>query len=104
MLKVTVLLPTCYNDCHPIPLEDIQTQLRKLRPISGGFTREGGCEGEYVMDNGYLAIDQTLKIWVVVDSSKLNELREWAADCARVFEQESIYFEHKETCVDFVRG
>jgi hypothetical protein len=105
MLKVTVLIPTRCNSGYDIPLPTIDNALSNLRDIAGGFTNERYMHGEYTMDDGNVALDTCIKVWVVIDTpAKLNELREWASKLCVACKQESIYFESHEVDVEFIRG
>ena len=105
MLKVTVLIPTRYNNGVSIQLPIIDKALDNLTALCGGYTNERFVVGTYVMDSGEIAQDTCIKVWVVIETTaKLNELREWAANLCCACQQESIYFEHHETCVEFIRA
>ncbi|NLY00793.1 MAG: hypothetical protein GXY83_32255 [Rhodopirellula sp.] len=68
-----------------------------------GHTVDGVCDGVYKMDDGAMASDRSLKVWVVVDPARVDELRSLAGKFARVLRQESLYFEITEAEVEFVR-
>ena len=103
MIKVTVLIPVTYNDGTIIPHDKIDYALRNLRSICGGFTIEGRVVGEYMMDDVTVSRDCCNKVWVVVDATKLNQLRDWASSLCHVCKQESIYFDIQDVRVEFVR-
>ena len=104
MLKITVLIPTKYNDGSPIGPGVLKLLLSGLREITGGYTLDCIVEGRYTMDDGSIATDYSQKLWVVVDSDKLPAIREWAERVCICLKQESLYLEYQQTNVDFVRG
>ena len=104
MLKITVLLPTKYNDGTEVNQDVHDVCLNSLAAICGGYTHDGRVYGKYRMDSGEMVSDICNRVWVVVDSSKLSLLREWAESACRAFCQESLYFEYQQTNVEFIRG
>lgn len=103
MIKVTVLLPTYYNNGMLISSMTIDELLDKMDDITGGHTRQGYCDGAYRMHDGR-NYDRNIVVWVVCNSDKLSALREWAFLAAQRLQQESIYFEYQQTNVEFIRA
>jgi len=103
MLKVTILLPTTYNDGLPVWESRIRCILNSLRELTGGYTIDGSVKGTYKMDDGPFATDDSIKVWVVVDCALFQRLREWAESVCVLLNQESLYFEYHETKVEFIR-
>lgn len=101
--KCILLLPTTYNDGKAVPPAVLTGILKDIDREFDGHTVDGVCDGVYKMDDGSMASDRSLKVWVVVDPSRVDELRSLAGKCARVLKQESLYFEITEAEVEFVR-
>jgi hypothetical protein len=101
--KCILLLPTSYNDETEVPPDVFAGILRSIDEAFDGHTVDGLCNGGYKMDNGTLAHDESLKVWVVVDPGREEELKKLAAQFAGILRQESLYFEVTEAEVEFVR-
>ena len=101
--KCILLLPTAYNDGKEVPPDVMAGILRSIDEEFDGHTVDGLCDGVYKMDNGSMANDRSLKVWVAVDPSRVDELRTLAARFAGVLRQETLYFEVTEAEVEFVR-
>ena len=104
MIKITVLLPTCYNDLTQIPQSVLSNLILDLDDITDGHTFGGHVSGTYRMDNEDMVTDRCGVFWVVCDMKLLPQLRDWAANCAKVLRQESIYFEVQQVQVEFIRA
>lgn len=103
MKKCVLLLPTAYNDGTDVPLDVLADILRDIDEAFDGHTVDGICDGAYRMDDGSMASDKSLKVWVAVDPKRVDELKKLAARFAGVLRQESLYFEVTETEVEFIR-
>jgi hypothetical protein len=101
--KCILLLPTTYNDGKEVPPEILSGLLMEIDEAFDGHTVDGLCNGVYKMDDGSMARDSSLKVWVIVDPECVDELRKLAAKFAAVLKQECIYFEVTEAKVEFVR-
>jgi hypothetical protein len=55
------------------------------------------------MDDGTMASDESLVVWVAVAPERVDELKALAGKIASVLRQESIYFEVTAAEVEFVR-
>jgi hypothetical protein len=64
--KCILLLPTAFNDGKSVPAEMMGGILRSIDEAFDGHTVDGHCDGVYRMDNGSLATDRSLKVWVAV--------------------------------------
>jgi len=101
--KCILLLPTKYNDGQDIPADVLADVLRDIDEAFDGHTVDGICDGAYRMDDGSIARDRLLKVWVAVQPDRVDELRSLAGKFARKLRQESLYFEVTEAQVEFVR-
>lgn len=101
--KCILLLPTKYNDGREVPASVLSGILRSIDEAFDGHTVDGLCDGVYKMDDGSMARDRSLKVWVAVDPERVDDVRRLAAGIARLLKQESLYFEVTEAEVEFVR-
>jgi hypothetical protein len=101
--KCILLLPTSYNDGSEVPASVISGILRSIDEAFDGHTIDGYCDGVYRMDDGSLASDHSLKVWIAVDPQRVDDVRKLAGSVARLLKQESIYFEVTDAEVEFVR-
>jgi len=101
--KCVILLPTTYNDGAPVASAIVQGILKEIDSAFDGHTIDGYVDGTYRLDNGTMASDRSIKIWVAVDPARVTELRALAAKIASVLKQESIYFEVTQAEVEFIR-
>ena len=101
--KCLLLLPTAYNDGREVPAAVLSGILRSIDEAFDGHTVDGLCDGVYRMDDGSMANDRSLKVWVAVDPERVDELRRLASRIAGQLKQESLYFEVTEAEVEFLR-
>lgn len=101
--KCILLLPTRYNDGQEVPAEVLADVLRDIDEAFDGHTVDGLCDGVYKMDDGSMASDRSLKVWVAVAPDRVDELRTLAGKFAGKLRQESLYLEVTEAQVEFVR-
>jgi hypothetical protein len=101
--KCILLLPTTFNDGTEVPPETLSSLLREVDEAFDGHTVDGLCDGVYKMDDGSMACDRSLKVWVAVDPNRVEEVRKLAARFARKLKQECLYFEVTAAEVEFVR-
>ena len=101
--KCILLLPTTYNDGAEVPPGVLGGILRRIDEAFDGHTVDGYCDGVYKMADGSMACDKSLKVWVAVDPTRVDELKRLACQFAGVLKQESLYFEVTEAEVEFVR-
>ncbi len=101
--KCILLLPTEYNDGAQVPPAILSSILTEIDQAFDGHTVDGICDGVYKMDDGSMASDRSLKVWVAVDSARVDQVRKLAAHIAGVLKQESLYFKVTEAEVEFVR-
>lgn len=101
--KCILLLPTAYNDGTKVPSNVLAGVLRSIDEAFDGHTVDGICDGVYKMDDGSMAKDKSLKVWVAVDPARVDELKKLVARFAGVLRQESLYFEVTAAEVEFIR-
>lgn len=102
MIKVTILIPTTFNNGKPAPSVVLDAFRNNLLEICGGFTYDGIATGSCENDSGGIHIDQCHKLWVVCESTLLPQLRCLARQIARDLNQETVYLEWAETNVEFI--
>ncbi|HNY78658.1 MAG: hypothetical protein RBS72_12885 [Sedimentisphaerales bacterium] len=100
--KCILLLPTTYNDRTEVPPEVMAGILRSIDEDFDGHTVDGLCDGVYKMADGSMANDKSLKVWIAVDPTRVEELKKLAARFAKVLRQETLYFEVTEAEVEFI--
>ena len=101
--KCLLLLPTTFNDGTQVPQETLSSIIRRIDDAFGDHTVDGYCDGVYRMDDGSKARDRSLKVWIVMDPGRVDELKAYAQDFASELKQETLWFEVTEAEVDFVR-
>jgi hypothetical protein len=101
--KCILLLPTTYNGGEEVPHGVLTSILAEIDRAFDGHTVDGLCDGVYRMDDGSMASDRSLKVWVAVEPSKVDDVRRLAGRIAHVLKQETLYFEVTEAEVEFVR-
>lgn len=102
MKKCIILLPLEYNDGKEVPIRVINRILRDIDEKFDGHHIAGTGQGSYRMENGEMAHDTTLDVWIVIDPDKTDVLRKMAGRFARMLKQESIYFEVTDSKVEFI--
>jgi hypothetical protein len=100
--KCIILLPIAYNDGTEVPPAVLLGLLKEIDEAFDGHHVAGVGDGAYKMADGTIVSDKTLDVWVVVDDRRVDELREFAAKCAAILKQESVYFEVTAAEVEFV--
>jgi len=100
--KCLLLLPSSYNDGTEVPPAVVADILKRIDEAFDGHTVDGYCEGTFRMSNGAMARDKSLKVWVLVETDRVDELRNLARLFARVLKQEKLWFEVTDSEVDLV--
>jgi hypothetical protein len=106
MKKVTILLPTHYNDGSVVEEYKLENALNRIADIAGGYTLDGiitGCWRNPA--TGDIKRETMQKVWVVVDNAMVAPIpafRQLARSFAVYFNQECIYFEVQDTDVSFI--
>lgn len=104
MYKVTILLPTHYNDGKIVEDWKTENSLNDIARISGGYTLEDNIIGCFTMSDGTSKREVNRKIWVVCDKLQVSKLRILAIHFADDFRQESIFFQVELVNVEFIGG
>ena len=101
--KCIILLPTTYNDGVKVPAKVLNNILKSIEQKFDGYSNGGLVKGAYKMDDGSIAHDKSLMVWVAIDPNKVDELKRFAGKVAAILKQESIYFEITQAEVEFIR-
>lgn len=87
-LKVTLIFPLYGNDGEPFSRE-VWTWWRGEILRLGDYTELGNAKGVY---RGHT--DRNLVIFMIVEPSALDAIREFLAEARKRFEQDAMYFEY----------
>jgi hypothetical protein len=87
----------------PVPGKVITQIKRELDEAFDGHTIGGTVEGTCRVADGSMAHDVCLEVWVAIEPSQEELLRNMTARYARILKQESIWFEVTDSRVDFIR-
>jgi hypothetical protein len=102
--KCIILLPTSYNDGTLVPTAIVRDILKEIDREFDGHSVDGYVDGTYRMDDGSMASDRSLKIWIAVREDGVEHLKKLARKMARTLKQESIWFEVTGAEVEFIRA
>jgi hypothetical protein len=94
-MKVTTLLPTAGNDGRPFPDAKIDGILDSLATQFGGCSTDGKVDGRS-MDDGRKHRDQSLRVTIVCDKDRLQEVRDRIIEIGQELEQSSMYLEVRD--------
>ena len=101
-VKAVFFLPLRDNDGRDLDAE-IKAVEVELYATVVGFTRSGDVTGAYQMADGSIAEDASREYFVVLDESRLDELKDVVRRFKAKTTQEAIYFEVQyNTVVDFI--
>ena len=103
MKKCLFLIPTSFNDGTEIPGKIIDRILSQLFEHFGGYSQDGVTEGTWRMDDGSMAKDKSLKIWVILQDEKEQCLKGLIKKWAKVLKQETILYESMDWTGEFIR-
>ena len=102
MKKITILLPTHYNDGNIVEEYKIENALNRIADIAGGFTLDGiaiGCwQNPATCD---IKRETMQKVWVV-GTHMTEQLHKLCQYFAVYFNQKRIYFEVGDVDVQFI--
>ena len=101
--KCLILLPTTYNDGVEVSPKVLNGILTAIDKKFDGRSVEGSVEGTYRMDDGSMARDISIKVWVDINPDEVDTLKRMAGDFAAILKQESVYFAVTDVDVEFVR-
>ena len=100
--KCLLLLPTRYNDGTDVLPETLTGILGEIDKAFDGHSVDGYVDGAYRMGDGTMAHDRSLKVWVVVKSDQIGDLKTLARRVAGQLKQETLYFEVTASEVEFL--
>ena len=100
MIKLTVLIPTTYNNGDEVQKETFQRLENQLLEIAGGYTIEGIVEGGWVDKDGTIYKDKSRKYTVV--TSELDKIKEVIVKTGKELKQKTMYLEVFKTEVNFL--
>ena len=101
-VKAAFFLPLRDNDGRELDGE-IKAAEVELYATVVGFTRSGDVTGAYQMADGTIAEDQSRSYFVVLDESRLEEVKDVLRRFKAKTTQEALYFEVQyNTVVDFI--
>lgn len=103
MKKVTILIPTHYNDGRLIEEYKIENAFSAIASCVGGYTIDGTVEGCYRFEDGTPKREVSWKLWTVCGETEAIELRKAVHGMVALFQQECMYFEVQDTQVEFVK-
>ncbi|MCG8514587.1 MAG: hypothetical protein MI740_10625 [Halanaerobiales bacterium] len=102
MIKLTVLIPTTYNNGDEVQKETFQRLENQLLEIAGGYTIEGVVEGGWVDKDGTIYKDKSKKYSIITDEAKLSKIKETITKIGKELKQKSVYLEVFKTEVNFL--
>jgi len=103
MIKVTILVPTNYNDGRTVGQYYFDALDLWFASHFEGFAKQNGLFGCYNMSDGNLAKDSLISYSVVCDPSELYNLNRIAAKIATGLGQECIYLEWHDVNMELVK-
>jgi len=106
MKKVTILLPTHYNDGSVVEEYKLENALNRIAAIAGGYTLDGIVCGAWRNPaDGVIKKETMQKVWVVCEPDcQVSEFCDLADDFVSYFNQQCIYLEILDTTVIFCEG
>jgi len=102
MDKYIILLPMTYNDGKAVPKAVTCTVLKALYDLASGYTIEGKVRGAFRMRSGGKQEDTLLKVWVLIPSERVRDLKNLVRQFCVQLGQESIWLEKTISVVEFV--
>ena len=94
LVACEILIPVLSDVTRqPWPADKVRAWRDDLAAKFGGFTIRGVVAGVWTDENGVQVADGSVCYLVAVEKARLPELRAFAREAARVFEQRCIYFQ-----------
>ena len=100
--RCIVLVPTSYNDGQEVPAKEIAGILKEVDGVFDGHYVAGHGAGTYRMEDGSMAEDRLLEVWIALEPDKVEILRKMVARFARRLKQEAVYFEVRDSEVEVI--
>lgn len=94
-MRVTTLLPLNDNSGTPFPTEKMDGVLKSLASQFNGCTIEGRVEGRS-WHSGVEHRDESLRVAVICDRQRLDEIRKRVIEIGQELGQLSMYFEVRD--------
>ncbi len=104
MIKITILIPTTYNDKTPVAFRKIAKYIYDIEKLAGGCTVDGKVYGFFETGDETTQDDDLIKVWVVGGYELLDPVRAIAREIAIDLDQESVYLEWHEVNVEFIKS
>jgi hypothetical protein len=96
-MKFTKLIPLQYNDGRPVPAEKMDRIIDELVRRFEGCSDEGITKGQWLDPAGARVYrDESWRISIVCDNSRLMEAREAVMKIGRELRQLAMYFEVRD--------
>lgn len=94
-MKITTLLPLANNAGNAFPADKIDTIIQSLAVQFQGCSTDGKVQGRS-LEKGTVYRDESLRVTVVCDNSRLIEVRDRICEIGRELDQVSMYFEVRD--------
>ena len=95
-MKFTTYLVTAFNDGTPVPQAELDDILRTAWQRFGGYTLTGSQLGAWVDDAGTLYAEESRRLEIVCDRSKLSEAIDWVKQTGKRLGQKAMYLEIRD--------
>ncbi len=103
MIKITILIPTAYNDKTPVAFSKLAKYTYDIEKLVSGCTIDGKVYGFSETDDGTAQNDDFIKVWVVGSCNELlSPMRAIACWIATDLNRESVYLEWHDVNVEFI--
>lgn len=94
-MKITTLLPLSDNEGHSFDEAQIEKILNSLVTQFHGCSTDGKVDGRS-LDDGHRHRDTSLRVTIVSERARLNEIRDRVLEIGRELGQLSMYFEVRD--------
>ncbi len=103
MIKITILIPTTYNDKMPVAFRKSAGYIYDIEKLADGCTIDGRVNGFFTAADGANRQDDLIKVWIAGEKKLLTPMRCIARRIAADLQQESVYLEWHEVNVEFIK-
>jgi hypothetical protein len=100
--EAIVQIPLTYNDGTQVPKGTIETIQEQIFAAFAGWTIEGTVKGAYRMQSGEKRVEDSLKVSIILDESRINELEAMVAQWCGELGQETMLLKITDYVVKFV--
>jgi hypothetical protein len=101
-VKYVMLLPLTYNDGSRVPKAVRDEIFDRIFVLAGGWTIAGAAKGAYRMKSGEKQIDHSLQVWVDIEKSDVDALKQLVGEICALLDQETMYLERADGAVEFI--